>query len=49
MKVERRIEDLGEEIPRFTFQLRMSSRCRLRGTAARRKGESREGNNPDYS
>lgn len=46
-KVERRIGDLGEEIPRSSFQLRMSLRRRNGGTAARRKGESREGNNPD--
>ena len=48
-KVERRIRDLGEEIPRFFFQLRISLRRRNRETAARRKGESRKGNNPDGS
>lgn len=49
LKVELRIEDLGGEIPRSAVQLRMSVRRRFRGTAARRKGESREGNNPDFS
>ena len=47
--VKRRIEDLGEEIPRFSVQLKMLNCRRSLETAARRKGESREGNNPDYS
>jgi len=47
--VKRRIGDLGGEIPRFPVQLRMFVRRRSLETAARRKGESQEGNNPDCS
>jgi len=47
--VKRRIRDLGEEIPRFFVQLKMLRCHRYLETAARRKGESREGNNPDQS
>ena len=47
--VKRRIKDLGGEIPRFFVQLKMLDRYRSLETAARRKGESREGNNPDQS
>ena len=47
--VKRRIGDLGGEIPRFLVQLRMFEHRRSLETAARRKGESREGNNPDHS
>ncbi len=47
--VELRIGNLGRETARSLVQLRMLKHCRLLETAARRKGESREGNNPDYS
>ena len=47
--VEIRIEDLGGEIPRFFDQLQTPLYRRSLKTAARRKGESREGNNPNYS
>jgi len=47
--VKRRIRDLGEEIPRFFVQLKMLNRRRNLETAARRKGVSQEGNNPDHS
>ena len=46
--VELRIRYFGEEIPRYFVQLRMHKRCRFWETAARRKGVSREGNNPDH-
>ena len=49
MKVEIRIGDLGGEIPRFLVQLQIFERRRPWETEARRKGESRKGNNPDYS
>ena len=45
--VKLRIEDLGEEIPRFSVQLRMLIHRRNEETPARRKGESGKGNNPD--
>lgn len=47
--VKRRIGDLGGEIPRFSVQLKMFEHRRSSETAARRKVESRKGNNPNYS
>lgn len=47
--VERRIGDLGEEIPRFLVQLRMWYHRRREETACGRKGHMLEGNNPNWS